>query len=210
MHDVARIVRQAQSLRLRPRVHGDGFIQLDLPWLQRRLHGWGHPAIPAREDLVHIHDHRFWLHSTVLIGGIRNQVFWLADDPEGAVQVRIVHRVNPSTSRQGPPYEYPVLRDDKRFRLVLFREHSVGRGESYEHPAGVLHRTVPMGPSITLVEKLYADDSYVPRVITEFGKDFDIELRRDTLSSKALYGILYDIAGGVSGRGDQSSLALRG
>jgi len=58
----------------RPRVHGNGFIQLDLD-PEQRLHIWGHPDIPKQEVATPIHDHVFGFHSEMLVGRLVNVVY---------------------------------------------------------------------------------------------------------------------------------------
>ena len=59
---------------LEPRVHGNGFIQCDLPH-RKRLHIWGHPAIPRQKVSSPIHDHVFSFASIVLVGRLVNIVY---------------------------------------------------------------------------------------------------------------------------------------
>lgn len=54
-----------------PRVHGNGFIQLDLDETMR-LNVWGHPEIPHQSQTSKIHDHRFSFISHVIIGALTN------------------------------------------------------------------------------------------------------------------------------------------
>jgi len=194
--DALQLIEKAQRLGIIPSVHGDGFIQVNLPWIGRRLHGWGHPGIPDQRDPLKVHDHRFYLRSTVLVGdGIENTTYWLRKSSgfSGDVHVYEVRRVNPTVRNQGPPYEYPVLRDDRRFRLEEWRTQTVLQGETYEHPPGLLHHTRPLGRAITLVEKIFADDGYTPRVIFSADRPPRIDVRRDVLAPRDAYRILREI-----------------
>ncbi len=53
------------------RVHGNGFIQIDISSLTR-VHVFGHPLIPRQLTPTPIHDHRFGFHSMVLAGCLVN------------------------------------------------------------------------------------------------------------------------------------------
>lgn len=55
----------------RPRVHGNGFIQLDLD-KRSRLHIWGDPEIPRQKVATPIHDHVFGFESLLLVGRLIN------------------------------------------------------------------------------------------------------------------------------------------
>jgi len=53
----------------RPRVHGNGFVQLDLTE-RSRLHIWGDPRIPKQKVATPIHDHVFGFESTIIVGRV--------------------------------------------------------------------------------------------------------------------------------------------
>lgn len=54
-----------------PRVHGNGFIQLDLDEATR-LHVWGDPEIPKQKVSTPIHDHVFGFDSLLVVGRLLN------------------------------------------------------------------------------------------------------------------------------------------
>lgn len=58
----------------RPRVHGNGFIQLDLTE-RSRLHIWGDPRIPKQKIPTPIHDHVFGFKSTIIVGELLNVIY---------------------------------------------------------------------------------------------------------------------------------------
>lgn len=58
----------------RPRVHGNGFIQLDLTE-RSRLHIWGDPRIPRQKVATMIHDHVFGFKSTIIFGRLINVMY---------------------------------------------------------------------------------------------------------------------------------------
>jgi hypothetical protein len=70
LHDI----HDLKARGARPRVHGNGFIQLDLD-PEQRLHIWGHPDIPKQSVPTPIHDHVFGFHSELLIGRLVNVVY---------------------------------------------------------------------------------------------------------------------------------------
>ena len=79
-------VRQMRERGMRPRVHGNGFIQIDLDHANR-LHIWGHPDIPRQKTLTPIHDHIFGFTSTVLVGRLMNVEYKVEDDVRGGFRV---------------------------------------------------------------------------------------------------------------------------
>ena len=60
------------------RVHGNGFLQLDLPD-DCRLHIFAHPALPSQRQSTHIHDRRFGFGSKVLRGRLVNVCYSLGN-----------------------------------------------------------------------------------------------------------------------------------
>ena len=55
-----------------PRVHGNGFIQFDVPGHPNaRLHVW-HPDVPRQKNSTPIHDHTYSFYSTILAGELIN------------------------------------------------------------------------------------------------------------------------------------------
>ncbi len=56
-----------------PRVHGNGFIQLDLTD-RTRLHVW-HPSVPRQKVATQIHDHVFSFESCCIVGRLINVVY---------------------------------------------------------------------------------------------------------------------------------------
>ena len=72
----------------RPRVHGNGFIQLDLTE-RSRLHIWGDPRIPRQKVATMIHDHVFGFTSTIIVGRLINVVYAVELRPHGDYQVYV-------------------------------------------------------------------------------------------------------------------------
>ena len=67
---------------LKPRFHGNGFVQLYLN-AATRLHIWS-PEFPAtRVQNAQIHDHRFWFVSKILLGTLYHQEYEVYLDPTG-------------------------------------------------------------------------------------------------------------------------------
>lgn len=77
---------QAHARQSRPRVHGNGFIQLDLTD-RRRLHIWGDPRIPRQRVPSTIHDHTFNFSSRVYRGQIIHREIALEPHPDGAYRL---------------------------------------------------------------------------------------------------------------------------
>lgn len=72
----------------KPRVHGNGFIQLDLTD-RTRLHIFGDPRIPRQKVATMIHDHVFGFTSTIIVGRLINVVYCTEPREHGDYRVYI-------------------------------------------------------------------------------------------------------------------------
>ena len=175
-----------------PRIHGDGFLQLDLK-NGSRLHIWGDPRIPERPNTAHIHDHRFDLISHILLGELRNLSYNAVPDDNGLVHIYRIKRINNGTTeKQGPPYEMPVLEDSQRYKLLAIDDKYIEQGENYFHPHGVLHETQPQKLSVSVVTKPFVSESWVPRVVCRINEGIDNTFSRYCLPEEVLWEIIED------------------
>lgn len=148
-----------------PRIHPNGFIQLDLEpvpasWhashqqghsgAARRLHIWNPPGVKLpRQDTVHeIHDHVFDMRSTVVKGELwqRRYAFEIGGLNVPTHQLhRAVYAKN-SDSRLEALNVFGVVK--------LVERHTVYDGDSYTQPAGTFHDTeCALGLVVTVMEK---------------------------------------------------------
>lgn len=67
-------LNEVRAKGARPRVHGNGFIQLDLT-ANSRLHIWGDRRIPKQKIATSIHDHVFGFESTIIVGRVVNVIY---------------------------------------------------------------------------------------------------------------------------------------
>lgn len=190
----------------KPRVHGNGFIQLDLDVAGRtRLHVWD-DRIPRQSSPTPIHDHVFALRSRVLCGTlIHEELTPVARDQGGT------HRIFRAQQEEGtqntilvPDVGEVVL--DVEQRLVL------GAGSVYTFPAYALHQTNYRGTTATIMRKIPAShpggcmagsesrcappgscacfDYGRPRVLVPVGAEPDNEFRRDAFAPEPLWLII--------------------
>lgn len=139
-------VTQARNEGRVPRVHGNGFIQLDLD-PTTRLHVWGHPDIPRQSITSAIHDHVFDFRSEVLVGELHNYRYNVVADRDG------VFRVYRPRVRQGE--DTILVADDEPNRVHAHQSEIevVPAGDAYSMERGQFHETVVNAPTITLMRK---------------------------------------------------------
>lgn len=169
-----------------PRVHPNGFIQLDMSELQR-IHVW-HPRLPYRQRTYHpVHDHAFAFTSMVHSGRLVNVQYDIAsDDLRGAHYVAEAEGIGPSES---------VLRpvEPGRFYKLSARSPAaiVQPGERYHMDAGVLHETLSNEPTLTVMRKDYPGTPlWKPRVMVPRGVAPDNEFRRSDVDTDLLWELI--------------------
>lgn len=162
----------------RPRVHGNGFIQIDIDD-RRRLHVWGHPDIPRQRVASPIHDHLFDFTSETLVGRLVNVVYGTLLDAQGEFEI-----FEPSI-RQG---EDTVLAGTGRrinvyvSKTQMLSAHRLSRPSSYRMERHVFHETFAPEPTITVMLKSGPTQAQgatgKPRVLVPFGVEPDNEFDR--------------------------------
>lgn len=198
--NVQTMVSEARDSGANPRVHPNGFIQLDLlppdPEPQKghsggamRLHVWNPPgfSLPHQGTVNEVHDHIFDMHSTVVRGTLIQQLYELIDERElerdsgGPTheKYRAVYGAKSSSTLQ-PTGE--------RGKLVLVKEFAVVEIGTYEQPAFTFHNSVAGdGTVVTIMRKRKVYDGE-PTVICEIGEPPDNDFDR---TKAAPYDLLW-------------------
>jgi len=170
-----------------PRVHGNGFIQVDLT-STRRLHIWGHPDIPAQRTPTPLHDHTFGFISRVLLGTMTNVKYTFKSNLNGDY---VVHKVHVRDR------EDTVLRPvDERGCLFVESVRHWYCGQSYEMSPGEIHFSQPQGLCATIIEKVgltLSQGGPSPRVFVPVGIEPDNTFHRYDLTSDRLWAIVADV-----------------
>jgi len=135
------------------RHHGIGALQAYVSE-RVRIHIWHEKLLlPGMHDSGGIHDHRFRLESTILLGGLTNREYHLDkvhDEPTwvclpGTYEVYEV--VNASTGKTDPPTKV-----DGEHTLV-YHPTDLEEGDTYSYPKRDFHETIHHSTTITLVTK---------------------------------------------------------
>lgn len=168
------------------RVHGNGFIQIDLNEDgSRRLHVWDE-TVPRQETATPVHDHVFAMRSSVLCGKLlHTELDALSPRPHDTA--RSLYQVHTARQEEGtqnttlqPTGE--VVRLRQRIRKALLP------GQTYEFPAGEFHTSGHRGLTATVMEKVDAPDGYGrPRVLVPLLGQPDNEFHRDGHDQEVLW-----------------------
>lgn len=172
------VMESVGTLRV-PRLHPNGFIQLDLDAAgEMRLHVWpGKPLPISGQKTKHpIHDHNFDMESTVLRGGLRNLLYQA--QPTGAdIADPPLYGLH-SAQMVGPN---DTVLEPIDFRTYAVHEVSAAdyqAGDCYSMSKGVLHESLAVGLTATLVTKHRVNAMYRPRVAVPVGITPDNDYRR--------------------------------
>ena len=169
-----------------PRVHPNGFIQLDLN-RSDRLHVW-HPGLPYRQRTYHtVHDHVFGFVSTCFSGRLVNVVYDVAPDPAGTHVLWQAECTDGEESVLRPATGEPV-------RLRHIYAQVVQPGETYHLPAFKFHESLFGEPSLTIIRKdsdtAHEGNPHSPLIAVPAGVEPDNDFRRDAVDVDVLWGLI--------------------
>lgn len=201
--ETARLLTAAAKLRgAQPRVHPNGFIQLDLEppaderWHEGkgtgtsgsglRLHVWNprDHALPHQDTVNEIHDHVFGMDSLVVRGQLTQRVYEfvvgsLTSHTERATPTSELYRAvydKQSSSRLESLGVTGILR-----KVIDFPVHA---GQSYTQPAFTLHDTVEGDELVVTVMRKVAIYEGIPVVVCPIGCPPDNDFDRATAASQ--------------------------
>lgn len=179
------LVESARILDYRPRVHPNGFLQLNLVESgNTRLHIW-HPDLPKQVTRTAIHDHIFDMDSTVKKGTL-GQVeihYSLEHNGNPTAEIYMARYSAKSDSKLEPT---GVLVHEGSYRTVY-----IGAGESYTQSAFTFHESVPKTDIVvTVMTKARVFESHQPRVLVPIGEKPDNSFRREEASEQFLWNII--------------------
>ena len=178
-----------RSLGNRPRVHPNGFIQLDLSD-RVRLHVW-HPKLPFRQDSYSpVHDHIFSFDSFVFSGRLVHVPYVTSRCENGTHERWQV--------RGAGPGETTVLENvgSGPERLHPMSAWIVQPGDSYHFEKYVLHETLANEPTMTMMWKEPFDGQKVgtncmgTSVMVPVGSQPDNEFVREDFPADMLWTLI--------------------
>jgi hypothetical protein len=168
---------------LRPRLHPNGFIQLDLNDI-KRLHVWPDEPLQAQKTRHTIHNHVFDMASLVICGELTNLVYSDVYSESGAYILHQAESVNAVDTVLKPT--------DSRVNLYADHVQTMRAGESYYLEAYRLHDSKPRGLTATIMTKV---KKYGGRPVIAVPADVapDNDFRRETVDEKTLWRIIIKV-----------------
>lgn len=185
------------------RVHGNGFIQIDLPE-NHRLHIWGHVNIPKQKRASTIHDHVFGFTSWLLHGSMINVLY---ETLPATSESSNAYRVYEPKVREGqdtelmPTDTYVHVRET--LRQFLYSKPKRNYLSSYHMSPFVFHDTIVVGPTITVIKKHNLTQAEgakpIPRVLFVRSGDNspDNDFNRYAFGPDVLWPIVADVFQGI-------------
>lgn len=174
-----------------PRVHGNGFIQLDVDD-RERLHFWGDPRIPRQAVQTPIHDHVFSFRSVCVKGRIIHLPYRMVRDGDGRY---LMYEAKPG---RGDDSKLHPMEHGYRYCAVPQVPLIRHPGEEYDFRAFRFHESFANEPTIT---RLYKRGRTLaqnrvgarPRVMVPYDGEPDNEFDRHGHDPDLLWGIIEDM-----------------
>jgi hypothetical protein len=158
------------------RIHGNGFLQIDL-LDGSRLHLWD-DRLPRQAVNSAIHNHRFGFISEVLRGTIINtELAWVPAASNG--DGRATHALY-RTERRAGTEDTHLVDTGHRGTFVATKSHIVHAGNRYRFPAARFHTTHHLGLTVTRLHKRHIDETVAVIAALRLGEQPDNEFNRDT------------------------------
>jgi hypothetical protein len=174
-----------------PRVHGNGFIQLDIG-AGRRLHVWGHRDLPRQKVDTGIHDHMFDFISTCIAGRVVNAHYKVV----GREPTHTVYGPEPRDGEDTAlrPLDLGGLTPGKLIdcRPYVYHMRLVPSGESYSFEHREFHETFTDRPSATIMQK-GAKYPGRARVLVPIGFEPDNKFNRNDFPPERLWEIIHEV-----------------
>lgn len=167
-----------------PRVHGNGFLQLDLNEDgSKRLHIWD-DALPRQSTKSSIHDHVFELKSHIICGRLIHVEFQaetVLGKSSDLYNVYKAERVEGSNNTiLGWTGQTVRLNETRRFLFTA--------GSTYNFPEYELHDSYHEGFTATIMKKIDAPGDYGrPRVLVPYGQEPDNDFDREGFDPEELW-----------------------
>jgi len=180
-------IQEAKDQGRLPRVHPNGFLQLDLRpdpagerIARRRLHIFD-DRLPRQSVRTSIHDHIFDMSSFVVKGTVLNDTYLAVPDPEGDLEIY--------QAQEAKCTETNLVPTGRRCTLRLKHTEYVYMGESYTFPALAFHDSRHEGVTVTIMSKMGTVKA-TPRVLVPVDAEPDNSFSREDQDIDALWELI--------------------
>ena len=120
----------------KPRYHGNGFIQLYLDEAKiKRLHIWTPKLEPQRDHNAQIHDHRFYMHSQILLGKLYHDLYDMQEvSPNDSNHTHNIYTIHGASK-----FDLGIMEHDRCAIMYLREQFKFVAGCEYEQRNGTFH-----------------------------------------------------------------------
>ena len=181
-------IRESKDKGRLPRVHPNGFLQLDLRpdpsgerVAKRRLHIF-EDELPRQATRTPLHDHIFDMSSFVYQGMILNDTYIALPAFEGPFEIYQARDLTGAETKLEPT--------GKLVTAVLKRTEYVYRGESYNFPALTFHESRYQGRTVTIMSKRATAHTAQPRVLVPRDREPDNDFSREDQDIENLWALI--------------------
>jgi hypothetical protein len=183
------------------RVHGNGFLQLDLDD-RRRLHVWADQRIPRQRVSHPIHDHVFGFESDVVVGRLVN-VTYVKFHPallrSGHARYFRAYQAQPTKGKGHDTLLAPL--EDGDWFMEQRRTDVVQVGMSYRIDAFEFHETLVTEPTVSVITKdgdtlVQNPEGRRPTVMVPNGREPDNEFKRSVSAQAKMAKVFLDVLKG--------------
>lgn len=183
-------LKAIRAMGSRPRVHGNGFVQLDMT-KTARLHIWGDPRIPKQKVATPIHDHVFGFESTILVGRVISLAYIVTPCEHGDFRV-YVPEIREGEDTILKPTDMTVTVEPIRVDTTNW----ISARRKYKFPIFEFHEMLIPEPSATIMVKdgptLAQGAKTSPRVLCPVDKVPDNVFNRYDADEDLLWRIIED------------------
>lgn len=172
-----------------PRVHPNGFLQLDLDTSKlTRLHIWD-VSLPRQDVQTAMHDHEFNLESTVYLGCLINKRFKLdkVEAGDGGYKKWTVMR-EPGSE------ETRLIESEDQFAVTQITREFIYPDGSYTMQATEFHESDNIGRTLTVMRKFGYQAGHSASVLVPVGQAPDNNFRRSRGDVDQLWDMVYETA----------------
>jgi len=172
-----------------PRLHPNGFIQLDLlEDLSLRLHVWPDERLQNQKTMHPIHDHSFNMESTILTGCLTNLVYEFQPS-EYNIQTTL-YQAQRLVGCQDTYLQPANLKINTGYlRLLGLKSSTYLPNNTYSLPKRVLHDSIPHALTATLMTKSDVS-SYSPLIAVPKGVIPDNNYTRESIDEEILWSFI--------------------
>lgn len=172
-----------------PRVHPNGFIQLDITPGKLRLNVWIPDGVFCGSRAHPVHNHSYDIRSTIIRGALTNVPYF--DTP--ALEDRATHILHRARHVPGTVNESVLepLKDKQFVRLFSGTTVTCISGDTYTLQKSILHDSLPHGLTATLMRIEQPDPLYGPLVAVPVGVKPHNFHRRET-DDRVTLGLMWD------------------